>query len=120
MTDLPLFSEVWSSVREDLKEPRPRLDEIKRQLRTFLAAAATSGPVTAKDLAERLGTTERGIRHASKELLEEGIAVVSGPQGFFMARSRVELAAYLDNLVARMQGIERDVRAVERILGRMG
>lgn len=65
---------------------------------------------------EAVGTCQP-LRMAAKILLvEEGIPVVSISKGFFVATKPRELIEYQTHLRARMEGLQRDVDAVEKCL----
>lgn len=72
---------------------------------------------TSGEIADMIGIPRKGnnepIRKAAKELLcEEGIAVVSSVRGFYVADTPEEVDACVENLQARIAGIERDIEAL--------
>ncbi|KKL56446.1 hypothetical protein LCGC14_2245340 [marine sediment metagenome] len=60
--------------------------------------------------------TNQKLRKAGKLLLrEENIPLVSGPSGFYVAKTVDELNEYLQNLEARRKGIEKNEATVREI-----
>lgn len=78
--------------------------------------ARTSGWIMRR-LGESPSGTNQRLRAAAKHLLvERGLPVISCPAGFFYADTREELEAYKASLRSRIDGLFRDVSAVDRVL----
>ncbi len=67
----------------------------------------------------KAGGTNEKLRSAAKVLLrEEGMPLISGNSGFYMAQTKDELYEYLQNLKARRKGIEENENAVRDIMAK--
>lgn len=75
---------------------------------------------TVRTLARRLGCddgqTNYVLRQVLKDMLRDGVPVVSCNRGFFLAASTRELADYRTSLLERIGGLRRDIDAVEAIM----
>ena len=92
-----------------------RLRELVRHHLQGKENAMKSGAIMNR-LGFRAGTTNRKLRQATKLLLqEEKVPLVSGPSGFYVAKTIEELNEYLQNLEARRKGIEESEMAVRAI-----
>jgi len=78
--------------------------------------ARTSGWIMQK-LGEKSAGTNQRLRAAAKYLLvERNVPIISCNDGFFVAGDRSELLQYQQSLKSRIEGLYRDISAVDRIL----
>lgn len=78
------------------------------------ARARTQGEV-----ARLAGTNTRALQHATLVLIERGVPIVTAcddPPGMFLAETLSELAAYSDQLHARLVGNAVRMKGVRRIM----
>jgi hypothetical protein len=62
------------------------------------------------------GGTFQKIRQVCKELLEEdGVAVLAGPKGFYVAENIGEVHVYEQNIESRMSGLQRILDATAEV-----
>jgi len=80
--------------------------------------AIVSGKLASLIGIDATGTNQK-IRKACKELLIEGEAVVSCTKGFYIAENVQELKEYQSNIVNRIIGMERDVKAINHLIVEM-
>lgn len=98
--------------------PKPNV-ELLRKIKALLPRmqgaehAMKSGRIAAL-CGEEVKTTNEKVRTVMKWLLcVEHVPVVASGQGFYVAVTVEEIDAYIDNLRARMKGLERNIRELE-------
>ncbi len=104
-------------------EKRISVHSVLYRLRQFVANhlqgkenAMKSGALM-NSMGFKAGGTNEKLRSAAKVLLrEEGMPLISGNSGFYMAQTKDELYEYLQNLKARRKGIEENENAVRDIM----
>ena len=120
----PRRTEPAAIGREVVSQKTDRAARLARTLVHYLGRIiGKERAMTAPALSRLIGAPDAGtcqpLREAAKVLLvRHGIPIVSGPGGFFIARTRQELYDYKANLESRMMGLSRDIEAINGILSR--
>jgi hypothetical protein len=77
----------------------------------------TSGPITAREIADRVGILEMdgtcpSTRGYIKDLIDTGHCIGSSAKGYSLLSSGKEVQEYLNSLLKRQMGISRRIEAV--------
>lgn len=112
-------------VRHGCIDEKPKMlinEDMKNLLCAFLFAKhqGEENAITTYAIARWLGlpvtNTNQQIRKALKEMLEEGIPIVTSAKGVFYAADTDELIKYRDHINSRIMGLLKTKQAVMRIV----
>ena len=94
--------------------------EIKEQVKNILLDhKGSDNAITSTDIDLQLGgldydSTNRTVRRYIEELLYEGMPIGSCSKGYYVITSKDELDTYINNLSARIKGIQdRQISLIE-------
>ncbi len=103
---------------EDDRSLTPIADRVHAALRS-MGAFGRARARTQAEVARLAGTNTRKLQHATLELIERGVPIVTAcdePMGMFLAETLSELADYRDQLHARLVGNAKRMKGVRRIM----
>lgn len=116
---------VATECREVVGQRTDKASRIARTLVHYLGRiVGKENAMTAPQLARLCGVLDTGtcqpLREAAKILLvRHGIPIISCWKGFFVATTQQELYDYRQSLEHRMQGLGRDIEAVNSAITKM-